>query len=84
MNQNLHSIRQEYFTINISPNSTGSIHQDINGYVIDLTQCSLGYNELKIELDKKEPENKIIKIFNLFVYSLLNFFYFIMISTPFC
>ena len=37
-------------TINIAPNSSGSIHQDLSGYFIDLTQGSLGYNELKIEL----------------------------------
>lgn len=37
-------------TINVAPNSTGSIHQDLNGYFIDLTKGSLGYNELNIEL----------------------------------
>ncbi len=37
-------------TINIAPNSTGSLHQDLNGYFVDLTQGSLGYNELQVEL----------------------------------
>ena len=37
-------------TINVAPNSSGSIHQDLSGYFVDLTQGSLGYNELKIEL----------------------------------